>query len=219
MCVLKKFYRWFYKSHACAIVYVLVSEAVFPFPYSAFIPPHCCKQPKGREEDSISPSPEGVADRHEPWDTPCLRGCSSCPLLHVGLSLHLGGPVFSSALLPKERLFRVVTDPPLYQDTGSISILLLARSPGLLFLSLLMFSPLFQGAFPGNLQLVFVLRPSRFIQRAIADIGIKLYRDDFKMKVPVSIFLLLLLLECFGSYCFFSSKLSSSSPFHFYQTV
>uniref|UniRef100_A0A8C5X0F8 MCF.2 cell line derived transforming sequence-like 2 n=1 Tax=Malurus cyaneus samueli TaxID=2593467 RepID=A0A8C5X0F8_9PASS len=40
-------------------------------------------------------------------------------------------------------------------------------------------------AFPGNLQLVFVLRPSRFIQRAIADIGIKLYRDDFKMKVPI----------------------------------
>ncbi|NWV60247.1 MCF2L factor, partial [Malurus elegans] len=41
------------------------------------------------------------------------------------------------------------------------------------------------GAFPGNLQLVFVLRPSRFIQRAIADIGIKFYRDDFKMKVPI----------------------------------
>ncbi|XP_059587164.1 probable guanine nucleotide exchange factor MCF2L2 isoform X2 [Alligator mississippiensis] len=39
------------------------------------------------------------------------------------------------------------------------------------------------GAFPGNLQLVFVLRPSRFIQRTIADIGIKLYRDDFKMKI------------------------------------
>ncbi|XP_069753200.1 guanine nucleotide exchange factor DBS [Narcine bancroftii] len=41
------------------------------------------------------------------------------------------------------------------------------------------------GAFPGNLQLVFVLRPSRFIQRTIADIGIKLQRDDFKMKVPI----------------------------------
>ncbi|MBN3306486.1 MCF2L factor, partial [Amia calva] len=41
------------------------------------------------------------------------------------------------------------------------------------------------GAFPGNLQLVLVLRPSRFIQRAIADIGIKLHRDDFKMKVPI----------------------------------
>ncbi|KAM4770703.1 putative guanine nucleotide exchange factor MCF2L2 [Rhinophrynus dorsalis] len=39
------------------------------------------------------------------------------------------------------------------------------------------------GAFPGNLQLVFVLRPSRFIHRTIADIGIKLYRDDFKMKI------------------------------------
>ncbi|XP_069069210.1 probable guanine nucleotide exchange factor MCF2L2 isoform X1 [Pleurodeles waltl] len=41
------------------------------------------------------------------------------------------------------------------------------------------------GAFPGNLQLVFVLRPSRFIQRTIADIGIRLHRDDFKMKVPI----------------------------------
>ncbi|XP_029906369.1 guanine nucleotide exchange factor DBS isoform X3 [Myripristis murdjan] len=39
------------------------------------------------------------------------------------------------------------------------------------------------GAFPGNLQLVLVLRPSRFFQRTIADIGIKLHRDDFKMKI------------------------------------
>lgn len=31
-----------------------------------------------------------------------------------------------------------------------------------------------------------VLRPSRFFQKAIADIGIKLHRNDFKMKVPVS---------------------------------
>ncbi|XP_038672410.1 guanine nucleotide exchange factor DBS isoform X6 [Scyliorhinus canicula] len=40
-------------------------------------------------------------------------------------------------------------------------------------------------AFPGNLQLVFILRPSRFIQRTIADIGIRLQRNDFKMKVPI----------------------------------
>ncbi|XP_058493752.1 guanine nucleotide exchange factor DBS isoform X7 [Solea solea] len=39
------------------------------------------------------------------------------------------------------------------------------------------------GAFPGNLQLVLVLRPSRFFQRAMADIGIKLHKDDFKMKI------------------------------------
>ncbi|KAM4629679.1 guanine nucleotide exchange factor DBS [Polymixia lowei] len=39
------------------------------------------------------------------------------------------------------------------------------------------------GAFPGNLQLVLVLRPSKFFQRTIADIGIKLHRDDFKMKI------------------------------------
>nr|XP_033813478.1 probable guanine nucleotide exchange factor MCF2L2 [Geotrypetes seraphini] len=41
------------------------------------------------------------------------------------------------------------------------------------------------GAFPGNLQLVCVLRPSRFIQRTIADIGIRFHRDEFKMKVPI----------------------------------
>ncbi|XP_064195037.1 guanine nucleotide exchange factor DBS-like isoform X2 [Anguilla rostrata] len=39
------------------------------------------------------------------------------------------------------------------------------------------------GAFQGNLLQVLVLRPSRFLQRAIADIGIRLHRDDFKMKV------------------------------------
>ncbi|XP_034091469.1 guanine nucleotide exchange factor DBS isoform X7 [Gymnodraco acuticeps] len=39
------------------------------------------------------------------------------------------------------------------------------------------------GAFPGNLQLVLVLRPSRFFQRAISDIGFKMHKDDFKMKI------------------------------------
>lgn len=40
-------------------------------------------------------------------------------------------------------------------------------------------------AFPGNLQLILILRPSRFIQRTFTDIGIKYYRDEFKMKVPI----------------------------------
>ncbi|XP_045706794.1 probable guanine nucleotide exchange factor MCF2L2 isoform X1 [Phyllostomus hastatus] len=40
-------------------------------------------------------------------------------------------------------------------------------------------------AFPGNLQLIFILRPSRFIQRTLTDIGIRYYRDEFKMKVPI----------------------------------
>ncbi|KAG8516054.1 putative guanine nucleotide exchange factor MCF2L2 [Galemys pyrenaicus] len=40
-------------------------------------------------------------------------------------------------------------------------------------------------AFPGNLQLIFILRPSRFLQRTFTDIGIKYYRDEFKMKVPI----------------------------------
>ncbi|XP_010622599.1 probable guanine nucleotide exchange factor MCF2L2 isoform X3 [Fukomys damarensis] len=40
-------------------------------------------------------------------------------------------------------------------------------------------------AFPGNLQLILILRPSHFLQRTFADLGIKYYRDEFKMKVPI----------------------------------
>uniref|UniRef100_A0A6I8P5N0 MCF.2 cell line derived transforming sequence like n=1 Tax=Ornithorhynchus anatinus TaxID=9258 RepID=A0A6I8P5N0_ORNAN len=40
-------------------------------------------------------------------------------------------------------------------------------------------------SFPGNLQLVLVLRPTGFFQRALSDIAFKFNRDDFKMKVPV----------------------------------
>ncbi|XP_073772525.1 guanine nucleotide exchange factor DBS isoform X34 [Danio rerio] len=39
------------------------------------------------------------------------------------------------------------------------------------------------GSFPGNLQLVLVLKPSRFLQRAIADVSMRLHRDDFKLKI------------------------------------
>ncbi|XP_056590277.1 guanine nucleotide exchange factor DBS isoform X4 [Triplophysa dalaica] len=41
------------------------------------------------------------------------------------------------------------------------------------------------GSFPGNLQLVLVLKPSRLLQRAIADVSMRLHRDDFKLKVPI----------------------------------
>nr|XP_023416039.1 probable guanine nucleotide exchange factor MCF2L2 [Cavia porcellus] len=40
-------------------------------------------------------------------------------------------------------------------------------------------------AFPGNLQLIFILRPARFLQRTFTDLGIKYYRDEFRMKVPI----------------------------------
>ncbi|TRY92651.1 hypothetical protein DNTS_007701 [Danionella cerebrum] len=42
-----------------------------------------------------------------------------------------------------------------------------------------------QGSFPGNLQLVLVLRPTTLFQRTISDIFFKLNKDEFKMKVPV----------------------------------
>ncbi|XP_077153101.1 guanine nucleotide exchange factor DBS isoform X9 [Ranitomeya variabilis] len=40
-------------------------------------------------------------------------------------------------------------------------------------------------SFPGNLQLVIVLRPSGILQRTLSDIAFKLNKDDFKMKVPI----------------------------------
>ncbi|KAJ8003825.1 hypothetical protein DPEC_G00152420 [Dallia pectoralis] len=41
------------------------------------------------------------------------------------------------------------------------------------------------GSFPGNLQLVLVLRPSTFFQRTLSEIFFKYNKDEFKMKVPV----------------------------------
>ncbi|KAJ8253463.1 hypothetical protein GJAV_G00213220 [Gymnothorax javanicus] len=41
------------------------------------------------------------------------------------------------------------------------------------------------GSFPGNLQLVLVLRPAALLQRALSDIFFKFNKDEFKMKVPV----------------------------------
>ncbi|KAF0026625.1 hypothetical protein F2P81_021362 [Scophthalmus maximus] len=41
------------------------------------------------------------------------------------------------------------------------------------------------GSFPGNLQLVLVLRPTTLLQRTLSDILFKFNRDEFKMKVPV----------------------------------
>ncbi|XP_041440176.1 guanine nucleotide exchange factor DBS isoform X3 [Xenopus laevis] len=40
-------------------------------------------------------------------------------------------------------------------------------------------------SFPGNLQLVIVLRPSGLLQRTLSDIAFKFNKDDFKMKVPI----------------------------------
>ncbi|XP_027660664.1 guanine nucleotide exchange factor DBS isoform X7 [Falco biarmicus] len=40
-------------------------------------------------------------------------------------------------------------------------------------------------SFPGNLQLVLVLRPTGFFHRALSDIAFKFNKDEFKMKVPV----------------------------------
>ncbi|XP_059408683.1 guanine nucleotide exchange factor DBS-like isoform X3 [Carassius carassius] len=41
------------------------------------------------------------------------------------------------------------------------------------------------GSFPGNLQLVLVLRPTAFFQRAMSDFFFRFNKDEFKMKVPL----------------------------------
>ncbi|TKS66834.1 Guanine nucleotide exchange factor DBS DBL's big sister MCF2-transforming sequence-like protein [Collichthys lucidus] len=43
--------------------------------------------------------------------------------------------------------------------------------------------PTARGSFPGNLQLVLVLRPTTLLQRALSDILFKFNKDEFKMKV------------------------------------
>ncbi|KAM6099260.1 guanine nucleotide exchange factor DBS isoform 5-T7 [Theristicus caerulescens] len=40
-------------------------------------------------------------------------------------------------------------------------------------------------SFPGNLQLVLVLRPTGFFHRTLSDIAFKFNKDEFKMKVPI----------------------------------
>lgn len=51
---------------------------------------------------------------------------------------------------------------------------------------------LFQGSFPGNLHLVLVLRPSTFFQRTLSEVFFKVNKDEFKMKVHILGFFLLL---------------------------
>ncbi|XP_066478483.1 guanine nucleotide exchange factor DBS isoform X2 [Tiliqua scincoides] len=40
-------------------------------------------------------------------------------------------------------------------------------------------------SFPGNLQLVLVLRPTGFLHRTLFDIAFKFHRDEYKMKLPI----------------------------------
>ncbi|XP_058885144.1 guanine nucleotide exchange factor DBS isoform X6 [Acipenser ruthenus] len=41
------------------------------------------------------------------------------------------------------------------------------------------------GSFPGNLQLILVLRPTGLFQRALSDLIFRFNKDEFKMKVPI----------------------------------
>jgi hypothetical protein len=41
----------------------------------------------------------------------------------------------------------------------------------------------FQGFFPGILNVAYVIRPSGFFQKAISEVSNKLFKEEFKFKV------------------------------------
>lgn len=115
------------------------------------------------------------------------RDAFSCLVLRRGLH-YLTSKVSSSVFLRTHSNFKTSVESTL---TFSADILCKRRPKYILVIGVtfsfpLMLSWSFQVAFPGNLQLIFILRPSQFIQRTFTEIGIKYYRDEFKMKVPVS---------------------------------
>ncbi|XP_059823742.1 guanine nucleotide exchange factor DBS isoform X2 [Hypanus sabinus] len=108
------------------------------------------------------------------------RGDGGCPIITFPEY-----PNFTD--IPEEEFQNVITyltSVPSLQDGGVGFILLVDRRQDKwtsVKASLLRIA----GSFPGNLQLVLVLRPSGIFQRAISDFNLRFSRDDFKLKVPV----------------------------------
>ncbi|XP_038658688.1 guanine nucleotide exchange factor DBS isoform X1 [Scyliorhinus canicula] len=108
------------------------------------------------------------------------RGADGCPIITFPEY-----PDFTD--IPEEELQTVVTyltSIPSLQD-GDIGFILLIDRRQDKWSSVKASLLRITGSFPGNLQLILVLRPSGIFQRAISDIVLKLNRDDFKLKVPI----------------------------------
>ncbi|GCB65035.1 hypothetical protein scyTo_0009912 [Scyliorhinus torazame] len=108
------------------------------------------------------------------------RGADGCPIITFPEY-----PDFTD--IPEEELQTVVTyltSIPSLQD-GDIGFILLIDRRQDKWSSVKASLLRITGSFPGNLQLILVLRPSGIFQRAISDIVLKFYRDDFKLKVPI----------------------------------
>ncbi|KAM4700290.1 guanine nucleotide exchange factor DBS [Discoglossus pictus] len=108
------------------------------------------------------------------------RGENGCPVITFPEY-----PVFSE--IPEKEFQNVLTyltSIPSLQDAGIGFILVIDRRQDK-WTSVKASILRIAASFPGNLQLVIVLRPSGLFQRTLADIAFKLSKDEFKMKVPV----------------------------------
>ncbi|XP_043556168.1 guanine nucleotide exchange factor DBS isoform X2 [Chiloscyllium plagiosum] len=108
------------------------------------------------------------------------RGADGCPIITF--------PEYSNFTdIPEEEFQTVIkylTSIPSFQD-GDIGFILLVDRRQDKWSSVKASLLRITRSFPGNLQLVLVLRPSGIFQRAISDIVLRFNRDDFKLKVPI----------------------------------
>ncbi|XP_056662821.1 guanine nucleotide exchange factor DBS isoform X25 [Monodelphis domestica] len=108
------------------------------------------------------------------------RGQDGCPVITFP-----DYPAFSE--IPEKEFQNVLTyltSIPSLQDTGIGFILVIDRRQDK-WTSVKASVLRIAASFPGNLQLVLVLRPTGFLQRTLSDIAFKFNRDEFKMKVPI----------------------------------
>ncbi|XP_054237001.1 guanine nucleotide exchange factor DBS isoform X3 [Indicator indicator] len=108
------------------------------------------------------------------------RGGDGCPVITFP-----DYPAFSE--IPEKEFQNVLTyltSIPSLRDTGIGFILVIDRRQDK-WTSVKASILRIAASFPGNLQLVLVLRPTGFFHRALSDIAFKFNRDELKMKVPI----------------------------------
>ncbi|XP_066435785.1 guanine nucleotide exchange factor DBS isoform X4 [Eleutherodactylus coqui] len=108
------------------------------------------------------------------------RGANGCPVITFPEY-----PAFSE--IPEtefQNVLTYLTSIPSLQDAGIGFILVIDRRLDK-WTSIKASILRIAASFPGNLQLIIVLRPSGLFQRALSDIAFKFNKDDFKMKVPI----------------------------------
>ncbi|XP_078513819.1 guanine nucleotide exchange factor DBS isoform X11 [Lissotriton helveticus] len=106
------------------------------------------------------------------------RGANGCPVITFP-----DYPAFSE--IPEKEFQNVLTyltSVPSLQDAGIGFILVIDRRQDK-WTSVKASVLRIAASFPGNLQLVLVLRPTGFLHRTLSDLALKFNKDEFKMKI------------------------------------